>query len=439
MFSRAIAALIVASVSASAAEPVSFRRDVAPILQQRCVACHGEEKTKGGYRLDTFESLGRPGDSGDPPFTPGDAAKSSLHRLLIAPEADDRMPQKADALPPEEIAVMERWIAEGAKFDGDRPAQSLAELSRGRFLRSAPERYPRALPVTALAFSPDGSLLAVSGYHEVLIFQTEGGTRPRRIGGLPERITSLAWSPKDNLLALGGGTPARWGAVALVDTANGYAVRVLCDLPEQALSVAISADGTQLAAGCGDRTVRLFDLPSGKPTRVLRPHADWVQSVAFNPKGSLLVSTSRDRTARLLDPATGEVQTTYRGHTSALLCAAFIADGTRIFSTARGGAGHIWQPEKADKRGEFSGFPGDVERLASTAVGIVAGCADGMVRLYQTGDSLPYFTFTGHTAPVQAIAASRDGEWLASGSTDGEVIIWNPACGNSIRRFPAQP
>ena len=437
VLARAISALV--ATSAFAAEPVSFRRDVAPILQQRCVACHGEEKTKGGYRLDTFESLAKPGDSGDPPFTPGNSAKSSLHRLLIAPDADERMPQKADALPPDEIAVMERWIAEGAKFDGDRPVQSLAELSRGRFLRPAPEHYPRALPVTALAFNADGSALAVSGYHEVLIFPTEGGAPPRRVGGLPERITSLAWSPKNNLLALAGGTPARWGAVALVDAANGYTVRILCDLPEQALSVAISRDGKQLAAGCGDRTVRIFDLPSGTPTRVLRLHADWVQSVAFNPEGKLLVTTSRDRTARLLDPASGEVQTTYRGHNTALLSAVFIADGTRIFSTARGGVGHIWHPEKADKRGEFSGFPGDVEKLASSPLGIVAGGADGMLRLYQPGDSSPYFTFAGHRAPVQAIAASRNGEWLASGSTDGEVIIWNPACGSSIRRFPAQP
>lgn len=423
----------------AAAEPVSFHREVAPIFQQRCVACHGEEKTKGGYRLDTFEGLGKAGDSGELPFVAGNAAKSSLYRLVVTPDADERMPQKADAMPAAEVALIERWIAEGARFDGERPTQTLAELTRSQFLRAAPEKYPRPVPVTALAFNGDGKTLAVGGYHEVLFFRTESGEPPRRVGGLPERITAMAWSAKNDLLAVAGGTPGRWGTVALIEPSQKYAVRILCDLPEQALSVAISRDGSLLIAGCGDRTVRFFELPSGKQIRVLRLHADWVQSVAFNPAGTLVVSASRDRTARLLDPATGEVETTYRAHDSALLAAVFSADGSRIFSTARGGAAHVWHPEKADKRGGFSEFSGDVEKLAASPLGIAAGGTDGTVRLYQLNDASPFMTFNGHTAPVQALAMSRSGHLIASGSADGEVIVWSPACGTWLRRFFAQP
>jgi mono/diheme cytochrome c family protein len=90
------------------AEPVSFRDDIAPILQQRCVACHGEEKAKGGYRLDSFDVLAKPGDSGEAPFSAGDPAKSTLHSLLIAEDKDERMPQKSDALPSDEIALIQR-------------------------------------------------------------------------------------------------------------------------------------------------------------------------------------------------------------------------------------------------------------------------------------------------------------------------------------------
>lgn len=426
-----ISLALIASV-AVAAEPVSFQREIAPIFQQRCVACHGEEKTKGGYRLDTFEWLEKAGDSGEP-------AKSSLHRLITTPDADERMPQKADALPAAEIATIERWIAEGARFDGALPTQTLAELTRSQFLRPAPKTYPRPVPVTALTFNGDGKTLAVGGYHEVLFFRAESGELARRVGGLPERIIAMAWSAKNDMLAVAGGTPGRWGTVALIEPSQRYAVRILCDLPEQALSVAISRDGTQLVAGCGDRTVRFFELPSGKQTRVLRLHADWVQSVAFNPGGTLLVSASRDRTARLLDPASGEVETTYRAHDTAMLAAVFSADGSRVFSTARGGAAHVWHPEKADKRGGFSEFSGEVEKLASSPLGIAAGGSDGIIRLYQLNDALPFMTFAGHTAPVQALAMSRNGASIASGSADGEVIIWNPACGTWVRRFPAQP
>ena len=56
------------TTAALAEEVVSFQRDIAPIFQQRCMACHNEEKTKGGYRVDTFEWLAKPGDSGEKPF-----------------------------------------------------------------------------------------------------------------------------------------------------------------------------------------------------------------------------------------------------------------------------------------------------------------------------------------------------------------------------------
>ncbi len=431
--------ILAVSAAAQAAELVSFSRDVAPILQQRCVACHCEEKAKGGYRLDTFAWLGKPGDSGDAPFSAGNPARSPLHSLLVEADADARMPQKADPLPRDEIFVIERWISEGAKYDGETAAQPLAELTRTRFLKPAPAVYPRPMPVTALAFNGDGSRLAVTGYREVLVFDMDG-TRPvQRIGGLPERITALVWSAQSGLLAVAGGTPGRWGAVALVRPEEKASPKILCDLTESVLSLAMSADGRQLAAGSGDRTVRFFELPSGAQRRVLRPHADWVQSVAFHPSGKLLVSAGRDRTARVLDAVTGEVETTYRGHDSALIAAAFAADGSQVYTSARGGAGQVWSPAKADKRGEFNGFRGDVEALAGSLHGIAAGCTDGSVHLFQRSEATPYFSFTGRGAPVTSLAISADGFRIASGDADGAVTVWNTACGTWERKFTAQP
>ena len=273
------------------AEPsVSFRAQIAPLLHRRCAACHNEDSAKGRYRLDSLVRLWKTGESELPPLVAGRPKESELFLRLVETSADDRMPQKADALPADEIALIERWIHEGAVSDGGDPGRPIVELARESLLRSAPERYPHPQPVSALAFSPDGAQLAVSGYFEITIWDVASGALVRRIGGMPERIAALAWHPRRNVIAVAGGVPSQWGGVALVDANAGFQTKYLCDMPESALSVAFSPDGSQLAAGGGDRTVRFFDVMSGKQTRVLKQHADWVQTVAFSPDGMLLVA-----------------------------------------------------------------------------------------------------------------------------------------------------
>ena len=109
--------LAVGTICASA-RPISFTADVAPLLQRRCVACHGPDKAKGHYRLDTFANLLKPGSSDKPPVVPGQPEASQLYRLLVEKNPDDRMPQDADPLAGTEVAVTRDWIASGAKFDG---------------------------------------------------------------------------------------------------------------------------------------------------------------------------------------------------------------------------------------------------------------------------------------------------------------------------------
>ena len=420
-------------------EPVSFQRDIAPLLQRRCAVCHGEENAKGRYRLDSFSRLAKAGESAQPPLVAGKPLESELYRLLLEPEATDRMPQKADALPREEIALIERWIASGANYDGGAPDRPLAELARASMLHAAPEHYPRPIGVTALAFSPDARQLAVSGYYEVTIWNLDDGSLERRIGGLPERITALAWHPKTKRLAVAGGTPSQWGSVALVDPAAGWQVRYLCDLSDTALCVAFSPDGARLAAGGADRTIRLFDTASGKALRALRQHADWVQSVAFNPDGTHLVSASRDRTARVIDPATGELEATYSGHETPLLGAVFVGENT-VVSLARGRAVHSWDIQSAQKgKPNVLDFPGEALVLAANRHGVVTGGPDRLVHVHQFSDRRELFALAGHAEVVQALALTPAGEILASGSADGTVCVWSTACGTWVRRFVASP
>src|SRR6266516_7395420 len=84
--------------------PVSFSKEIAPILVKKCVACHGPEKSKGHFRLDSFDRLMRAGESKSAPVLPSQPEQSELVRRLTAKDEDDRMPQKDDPLPAEQIA-----------------------------------------------------------------------------------------------------------------------------------------------------------------------------------------------------------------------------------------------------------------------------------------------------------------------------------------------
>lgn len=91
------------------AGPVSYTRQVAPILQSRCAECHGAETKEAGLDLSTYEAVMKGSEFGTV-VEAGDAAASLLIEMVTAGE----MPQDADPLPAEEIALLRAWIAAGA-------------------------------------------------------------------------------------------------------------------------------------------------------------------------------------------------------------------------------------------------------------------------------------------------------------------------------------
>ncbi len=102
---------------------VDFNKSIEPLLVENCLKCHGPEKQKGGLRLDLRAAALKGGDSGDPAILPKDGRHGKLLQLISArPESDSRMPPKGEMLKPDQVALLRRWIEEGAVW----PERTLA-------------------------------------------------------------------------------------------------------------------------------------------------------------------------------------------------------------------------------------------------------------------------------------------------------------------------
>ena len=94
---------------------VDFVKQVKPLLEANCAKCHGVRPTKA-YSMLTKQKAFTPGESEEPPIVPGKADQSVVVQLMKSDDPEHRMPQKKPAMKAAEIAVIERWINEGAEW-----------------------------------------------------------------------------------------------------------------------------------------------------------------------------------------------------------------------------------------------------------------------------------------------------------------------------------
>lgn len=126
--SRFLAAAVLfaaGAVVASANSDAHFRDKVQPLLESRCISCHGADKVKGGLRLDSRDAALKAGDSGEPAVVPGQPEKSLLLHAVMHAKKDLEMPPK-EKLTPRDIAVLEQWIRDGAPWPKTVASESTA-------------------------------------------------------------------------------------------------------------------------------------------------------------------------------------------------------------------------------------------------------------------------------------------------------------------------
>jgi hypothetical protein len=422
---------------------VSFIREVAPILVGACQACHGPKTAESNYRLDTFERLMRPGDFGTAPVTAENLDDSEIYQLISDDDPHVRMPNNGGRLVDSQIQTIANWIRQGAKFDGQNAATPLRDLiPRDLPHAAAPEIYPAAIPITAMAFTSDGSRLIVGGYHEVLIWDLAAAKLVARVGNIPQRTFGLAFNTDSSLLAVAGGSPGVAGEVRLISWQSGpnpdAKPKVLATQEDVFFDVAFRPDGKQLVAGGADGSVRVFDLPVGLETLKINGHSDWVTAVCYSPDGKLIATASRDKTAKVFDAKTGNLVTTHSAHDAPVRAVAFAPDGTSVIS-AVGRQISIWSVKDSKPVGEMISFENDVYALLIESENVLGASSDRSVRQFKLKDQTLIRSLAPHPAWVLSLAFHQASHRLAAGCLDGTVTIWNLESGTKLEQFLAVP
>ena len=439
---RVLMALIFPGALLADEAPVSFSREVAPILKRNCQGCHRPGKMKGELDLTTFAALLRGGKHGEV-VKAAEPAQSELLEKVRGEEPE--MPPDGEPLSEDEVAKIARWIAQGAAND--------IATAEGSLAAAAPPRY-RALPaIASVAWSPDGALLAVSGTGEVVLHQVDEQRIAGRLPGTAPRVESIAFSADGKLLAAAGGAPSEFGEIQLWEVGAQKLVRTIRTSTDSVFGVSFSPDASRVAVGCADKLVRAFDAGTGLEVMKCDNHIDWVFATAFTKDGARVVSASRDKAVKLIDLSTGRlIDDINRPREPVLSLARHPREDWIAFGSETGEIRlHRAEPrggrlaEGDDKENsfvrEFERIRGPVHALAFSGDGemLAAATAAGEWKIYKTSDGKKIVASKEPAAAIYAVAFDPRSRWLATAGTDGKVRFWDVKNGALARSFDSVP
>jgi WD40 repeat protein len=269
-------------------------------------------------------------------------------------------------------------------------------------------------------------------------------------------VDAVAYSPDGKLIATGDMV----GDVTIRDAATG---KILASAKhgQYVFSVAFSPDGRYLATGSSDGKIRLLDVsPAGMQNqaplmKTLPGHGDGVLSVRFSPDSRWLASGSYDNSARVWDVAIASQLQELKGHSWWVWSAEFSPDGSRLVTASQDGSAVVWERKAPSplysQRTKFSGHNGAVysARFSPDGKLVATGGYDKLVMIWNPDDVKPvdikarlnnepdpkpnYARLSGHDGPVRSVSFSPNGQLVLSGSEDNTLRIWDVAAGESLK------
>ena len=433
-------------VAANLGRPVDFERDIQPILDDKCVACHNVAIAESKLVLEDVPAILKGGKRGTA-VVPKDVEKSLIYQVAsrAVEPAMPPLPNKASAsaVTPQELGLLKKWIEEGASAGSGAgqhsvpwqaiPANmhaiySVALSTWGRWAACG-----RANQIDLYDVSTGDY---VTRLQDPALLEIKQGDKPFYPHGAAHRdfVHALAFHPDGNLLASSGYREVKlWQRTANLQLAN-------FQQDQSVTSIGVSPDGKWLAMGRADNSIAIQSLSDPNGKRLFAGHAGPVTAVQFSADSTKLFSGSTDKTLRQWTVADGQ-QSSKLETPHEVTCLTLNSDGTRIFSGHAGD--HFirgWslpfeapKPAEGDKPAEpvkpvveMKGHGAAVSAVAllvPAGTQIVSASADATWRVWEIANG-NQVRAQNHGAAITALSVKSDGQFLVTAGANNMARLW---------------
>src|SRR6266581_2980073 len=204
---------------------------------------------------------------------------------------------------------------------------------------------------------------------------------------------------------------------------------------DRVLGLAFAPDGSTLASGSWDRTVKLWEVASGRLLQTLSGHRDKVHCVAWSPDGRTVASGSVDKTIWLYDVVQGHSQVALRGHSAAVYSLAFTSDSASLLSGGEDGTLRVWDVASRQCVRVMQGYAIGIYEIDWSPDGmrLVSGGTDTLVTIWDVTTGAASKVLRGHNWIVYGVAWSPDGRFVASCELHTLIRLWDATSGTCVQ------
>jgi hypothetical protein len=420
--------------------------DITPVLKQHCMACHGNDKQKGGLNLATYVEMQKGGGSGAV-VTPGNPDKSRLFTLVDHRE-EPKMPSQSQKIPAEQIALIKLWIEQGGKENSGSkvsiPVMLKTDIGLKSVVKGRPEGPPpmpalgrlrlepvvttrRPGAVLALATSPWAPLAAVGGQKQVILYNTDSG---ELIGVIPfdhGQINTIKFSRNARFILVAGGRGGQSGKAVLFKVETGEKVVEVGNETDAILAADISADQTQIAVGGPGKIVRIYSTLDGSVLREIKKHTDWVTAIEYSPDGVLLATGDRNGGLFVWESFTGREYFSLRGHTAMITDLSWRDDSNALASSSEDTTVKLWEMENGSAIKNWAAHAGGASSVRFTHDGKLASTGrDKVTKLWDQNGAIQK-QFDPFPDLGLRVAVTHENAKVIGGDWSGIVKTWNVA------------